>query len=73
MTTPHTSIVFQDDAQHDRLSAVREAYGVSWRGMLVQGALRLLEADRRVQAADTEYFAASESPSLEGLDHRRGE
>jgi predicted HTH transcriptional regulator len=38
---PEIEIQFASDAEYERLRAIRDKYGVTWRGMLLFGAQRL--------------------------------
>ena len=38
---PEIEIQFRSEAEYRRLRAIRDKYGVQWRGMLIQGAKRL--------------------------------
>jgi len=38
---PEIEIQFRSEAEYRRLRAIRNKYGVQWRGMLIQGAKRL--------------------------------
>jgi len=38
---PEIEIQFRSEAEYCRLRAIRDRYGVQWRGMLIQGAKRL--------------------------------
>ncbi|MES3160521.1 MAG: hypothetical protein PPP55_03005 [Halorubrum sp.] len=38
---PEIEIQFRSEAEYRRLRAIRDKYGVQWRGMLIQGAERL--------------------------------
>jgi len=53
---PEVEIRFRTDAEYRRLRAIRDKYGVQWRGMLIQGA-------KRLEGRDIEF-----EPSDEGLD-----
>jgi len=56
---PEVEIRFRTDAEYRRLRAIRDKYGVQWRGMLIQGA-------KRLEGRDIQF-----EPSDEGLDSDR--
>ena len=46
--TNHISIQVEDDEQYERLQQVRAKYGLTWKGLLIQGARRVEEDDPAV-------------------------
>ena len=44
----HVSIEVEDDEQYERLQEIRERYGVTWKGLLMQGVLHLENQDLMV-------------------------
>lgn len=44
---PEIEIQFRSETEYRRLRAIRDKYGVQWRGMLIQGAKRLEGRDLR--------------------------
>ena len=48
----HVSIAIEDDEQYDRLQEVRERYGVTWKGLLMQGVLHLESQDVMADGGD---------------------
>ena len=43
--TNHISVQIEDDEQYERLQQVRAKYGLTWKGLLIQGARRVEEDD----------------------------
>ena len=52
--TNHISIKVEDDDQYEYLQEVRERYGVTWKGLLVQGAFHLESQDRTLEEGEDE-------------------
>ena len=48
LMTNHISIQVEDDEQYERLQQVRTKYGLTWKGLLIQGARRVEEDDPAV-------------------------
>lgn len=46
--TNHISIQVEDDEQYERLQQMRAKYGLTWKGLLIQGARRVEEDDPTV-------------------------
>ena len=47
--TNHISIQVEDDNQYERFQQVREKYGVTWKGLLIQGTFHLEAQDSAVE------------------------
>jgi hypothetical protein len=47
--TNHISIQVESDEQYERLQQVREKYGVTWKGLLIQGTFHLEAQDTAVE------------------------
>ena len=43
--TNHISIQVESDEQYERLQQIREQYGLTWKGLLIQGVFHLEEQD----------------------------
>jgi hypothetical protein len=43
--TNHISIQVEDDDQYERLQQARETYGLTWKGLLVQGVFHVQQQD----------------------------
>jgi hypothetical protein len=43
--TNHISIQVEDDDQYERLQQARERYGLTWKGLLVQGVFHVQQQD----------------------------
>lgn len=50
--TNHISIQVEDDDQYNRLQQVREKYGLTWKGLLVQGVFHLENEDAALAEDD---------------------
>lgn len=50
--TNHISIKVEDDDQYEHLQEIRERYGVTWKGLLVQGVFHLEGQDRTLEEED---------------------
>jgi hypothetical protein len=47
--TNHISIQVESDEQYERFQQVREKYGVTWKGLLIQGTFHLEEQDTAIE------------------------
>lgn len=58
MTTPlmtnHISIKVEDDDQYERLQQAREKYGLTWKGLLVQGVFHVQQQDSALAEGEDE-------------------
>ena len=52
LMTNHISIKVEDDDQYEHLQEIREKYGVTWKGLLVQGTFHLEGQDRTIEEDD---------------------
>ena len=52
LMTNHISIKVEDDEQYEHLQEIRERYGVTWKGLLVQGTFHLEDQDRTLEEDD---------------------
>lgn len=52
--TNHISIKVEDDDQYEHLQEIRERYGVTWKGLLVQGSFHLEDQDRTLEEGEDE-------------------
>lgn len=50
--TNHISIQVENDDQYERLQEIREKYGVTWKGLLIQGAFHLERLDTATEEDD---------------------
>jgi hypothetical protein len=50
--TNHISIQVENDDQYERFQQVREKYGVTWKGLLLQGTFHLEGQDTAVEEDD---------------------
>ena len=50
--TNHISIQVESDEQYERFQQIREQYGLTWKGLLIQGVFHLEEQDTAIEEAD---------------------
>lgn len=50
--TNHISIQVESDEQYERLQQIREQYGLTWKGLLIQGVFHLEEQDTAIEEAN---------------------
>ena len=55
---PEIEIQFRSEAEYRRLRAIRDKYGVQWRGMLIQGA-------KRIEGRDLRFALTPDDPDRE--------
>jgi hypothetical protein len=64
---PEIEIQFRSEAEYRRLRAIRDKYGVQWRGMLIQGAKRLEGRALRFALSPDDLSPERQHPSTEEI------
>jgi hypothetical protein len=65
---PEIEIQFRSEAEYRRLRAIRDKYGVQWRGMLIQGAKRLDGRALRFALTPDDSSLERQHPTSEEVD-----
>ena len=66
---PEIEIQFRSEAEYRRLRAIRDRYGVQWRGMLIQGAKRLEGRELRFAIAPDTHNRKRRQTEPDVADH----